>query len=196
MSSQIVPLGTQFDYNAFKIISPSVTTDASGGTTQVNANSKFNTNLPLDKGMAIYEVDWFMADTTSQQVSNAPNKSSWQYIGQLTEALARTAVASSDPVDVDVLFDEMVLQTVQSSAASIGVINATRLRSFDRHFLPRPWLTVGQQLNLVVSAIPNSDNTLNGPKLSTFCKIWWSLIDLTPGLRTGLAQRIQISGQA
>lgn len=197
MSSQQQPVfGALPDPNVYKLVSPTVLVDASGGTVVVNANTKFNSNLPIDRAAAITEIDWIMSYAKSQQVSNAPNESHWQDVGQLTEALARTAPTLTDPVDIDTIYSEADFQTVQSSAASIAAVNKFRDRVYERHVFRHPWLTVAQQWNLVCSSTPGADNTLNGPKLNVTSRIFFQLITLSADLRSYLATRLQISGQA
>ncbi len=199
MSSQVQPIGT-FP-SVFRIISPSITSDASGGAVQTNANAKFNTNVPLDRYMLITEVDWNVVHAKSANIVNQTTNNqrfSWQIIGQLTEALARTAVAGSDPVYVDDYLDESVVGFNQLTAAAISAVALPKneKQPYWKHVLANPWATAAQQLNLILSNIPNTDNNQNGPSINMFVVIEYQLLPLTPDVRSYLATRVQIAGQA
>lgn len=169
----------------YRLVSPTVTVDATGGAVEVDGNSKFNTNIPLDKGMAITAVNWF--------VTLKANPPSTSYISQMqaqiTEALARTKVALTDPIYVDNYFDEV--SVFQSTAVGDEVYNRTK--ALERHVLRYPWLSVAQQLNLVHTELPIVGN---GLKADCTCIIEYELLSLTADLRSYLATRLQIAGQA
>jgi hypothetical protein len=197
MSSNLVANSGFAGTGPYKIISPTVTPDASGSTVTANANKTFPTNLPLGFGMLIREVDW-VVNIQNQFLVNpaAASITSWQSFNELTEALARTTVAGSDPVDVDIYFDEWRVQTTQATAVGIAVTMLNRQKALERHVLNQPWLSVAQNLNLVCSIFPEADNGSNGPKLQVFARIFFDIVQLTSAQQAYLAQRIQIGGQA
>src|SRR5713101_5124509 len=85
----------------YRLIMPAVVTDATAGTVQVNGNTKFNTNIPLDQYMIVNRIMWFITFTKLPAVGANEFLSSWTIFPQLTEALARTVAAASDPLFVD-----------------------------------------------------------------------------------------------
>lgn len=193
MSSQVQPVGTL--PNVYRLVSPTVVADATGGTTRVDANSKFNTNIPLDRYMLITEVDWFWGTVTQEAFGTTGTRNVWQRQGQLTEALARTAVQLTDPVYVDEDLWELFQQTIQSTAASITAFGIYGTWLHTRHVLANPWATAAQQLNLINSQVPQAV-TVNGPKYNLNVVIEYQLLPLTADIRAYLAQRVQIAGQA
>lgn len=197
MSSQVQPIST-FP-NVYRLISPVVTVDASGGSTEVDANSKFNTNIPLDYYMLVTEVDWIVNELIH------PNLGTASVLGisiasfyQLTEALARTIPATTDPVYVDQ--EAHILEVEVTNASSVGflqlVTNPARASSFRKHVLANPWATAAQQLNLVANQKNLGSTTITLGKYTVACVIEYQLLKQTPEIRSYLAQRIQIAGQA
>lgn len=194
MSSQVQAIGT-FP-SAYRLISPTVTVDASGGAVTVNGNSKFATNLPIDRYALITQVTWYVAIRKSQ-VFNAVNVDNiWQYQGQLTEALARTVVALNDPVPVDTFFDEDGYNTFTATAVGVPVLPRNRPKAQWIHVLANPWATAAQQLNLVQTIAPATAAVSAGPKIDMTAVIEYALLPLSPDIRSYLATRVQIAGQA
>lgn len=194
MSSNVQAIGTT--PSTYRLISPTVTVDASGGTVEVDGNSKFNTNIPFDYFALITQLTWYVAIRKSQ-VFNAVNVDNiWQYQAQLSEALARTKVALNDPVPVDTYFDEFGDEILVTSAVGEPVIEMNRPKAQWIHVLANPWATAAQQLNLVASIIPATAAVSAGPKIDHTVVIEYNLLRQTPEIRSYLAQRIQIAGQA
>lgn len=180
----------------YRIVSPTVEVDASGGTSLVSANSKFNTNLPLGFGMLITDIEWIVALQEGITPTLSTGNDIWQIIYQLTESLARTAVAQNDPIDVSIYFDELWQQAIQSTAVGVSTSLINRAKALERQHLNRPWLSVAQQLNLVGSTVPVEQTSQNGPESQAFVRIYFDIVTLTSQQQAYLAQRIQISGQA
>lgn len=180
----------------YRITSPTIDIDATAGLTEVDANVKFATNLPLGFGMLITDIDWVVPVQTFMTAAGATGQNIWQILGQLTEALSRTIVAQSDNIDVDIYFDEMANVVNQQSAIGEVFYFINRQKALERHHLGRPWLSVAQNLNLVGSIIPTEQATQNGPEAQIFCRIYFDIITLTAAQQAYLAQRIQIAGQA
>ncbi len=163
----------------------------------VNANSKFNTNLPLDRAMLVNKLWWNLTQTKFPAWAATSDLGEfWQVNAQLTEALARTATAATDPVFVDQMVWEYQHKVVQSSA--VGIIESaspTIMNQYTEKALFNPWLTAAQQLNLVVS-VNQIGTAVNGPNVSVLAIVEYQLIALTAELRNYLATRVQIAGQA
>lgn len=179
----------------YRITSPTVEADATAGAVQVNANSKFSTNLPVGLAMLVTDIEWICTQVDAPNVPTGAGQWNWQYIGQLTEALARTVVAQSDPVDIDIYLDEVCYQDQAVTGAGEIFFATNRQKALERHHLWRPWLSVGQQLNLILSVVPG-ETTTNGPEVTMFTRIYFDLVAVTGAQQAYLAQRIQISGQA
>lgn len=195
--SSIIGLNAGFaGTGPYRITSPTVEVDATGGTVEVDNNSKFSTNLPVGMGMLITDVEWVVAMIDSVGAPTASAGNIWQVLAQLTEALARKVVAQSDPVDVDIYFDEIEKQERQDTAVGDAAYILNRQKALERHHLWRPWLSVGQQLNLICSVIPTENTTQPGGEWAVFTRIYFDLVALTAAQQAYLAQRIQISGQA
>lgn len=177
----------------YRITSPNVEVDASGGTTSVVNNQNFATNLPVGMGMLITDIEWIVA---YQQLPTAPNGSQtniWFTIGQITEALQRTTPTTADNLDIAVFFEQIGIIGEQATAASIA---QTLYRSnMERQHLSPPWLTVAQNLNLVVQAAATEQNVQDGQEVAIQCRIYFQLLALTAAQNQYLAQRIQISSQ-
>lgn len=179
----------------YRIVSPTVEVDATGGNTEVDANKTFNTNLPLGFGMNVTDIEWIYAMIDTPGPPAATASSMWQIIAQLTESLARTKVAQTDPIDVDIYFDEVGLQERQDTAVGDAAWVWNRSKALERHHLSRSWLTVAQQLNLIASVIPG-ETVNSGPEVQVFTRIYFDIVQLTAAQQAYLSQRIQISGQA
>lgn len=190
MSSQVSPIfGTSLQTSLFYRVIATVSADASGGTVQVNSNLKFPTNLPLDKAMQIIRIVYFNQWVKLPATLANPSTANWAVFVQLTEALARTAVAGTDPVFVDDLFFTI-------EAGSFTTSGGTPANPIPSQFERYPfWLTAAQQLNLIVSVQPNTVAT-NGPSVTVSAVIEYQLVSLTDQLRNYLATRVQIAGQA
>ena len=190
MSSQTQPIiGANFqNVQVFRLVGPTVTVDASGGLVTVNSNAKFNTNLPLDRYALITKITYFVT-WTKLPVSEPDNLASWNLFAQLTEALARTSPVATDPVYVD----EWTLH-IRKSFVTSGAEILTFPGTLDR-VLYNPWATAAQQLNFVVAAQPNNSGA-NGPNAAVSPVLEYQLLPLTTDIRTYLATRVQIAGQA
>lgn len=197
MSSNIQPVSGAFtDPDVFTLITPVLNLDASGGVIQVNANANFLTNLPLGKALAVTEIDWNYDFKKSPTTQATQTISSWRSLVQITESLSRTTPAA-DPLNVD--YDQLwwYQKTLAATAASIS--QACLLQdTVTRRVLRHPWLTVAMNLNIVGALYPETDNSAgdNGPQESAWAKLYFKLIDITPGVQQYLATRIQISSQA
>lgn len=175
--------------NYFRLVSPVATVDAhAAGVAITSANKTFNTNIPLNYYALITDIEWRVSAKAQSGVFG-PNAGLTQILGQLTEALARTAVAGSDSVFVDTYEDELNL--LQATAASIAWAYRPKAQFF--HTLATPWATVAQQLNLI-----QSQNTLvgNGIVCDMQVIVGYSLNPVTPSISSYLSQRVQIAGQA
>lgn len=194
MSSQVQPIGT-FP-SAFRLVSPVVAIDASGGAVEVDGNAKFNTNLPLDRYALITKVWWVMSNlklprfdslATAQQVT-------WGAFAQLTEALARTAPVTTDPVFVDQFaYQWSAIKDFTTSGEAFVTDNRIQ---FFQQVLANPWATAAQTLNLVCSAKILGGNNTNGPSITIAAIIEYQSLSLTPAIQAYLATRVQIAGQA
>lgn len=162
----------------------------------VNANTKFATNLPLGFGMLITDIEWVVAMLEPVNPPAGAGISTWQVLYQLTEALARLAVAQSDNIDVAVYFDELVTQVVEKTAVGEEVIWWNRMKALERQHLGRPWLSIAQNLNLIGTVTPGETANTNGPEMSAFCRLYFDIVPLTVQQQAYLSQRIQIGGQA
>ncbi len=198
MSSISPLLGGFAGTGPYRLTTPTIDIDASGGLTEVDANTKFATNLPVGMAMLITDVEWVvpMQNAPGQPSVAAQNTSIWQVLGQLTEALARTSVAQNDAVDIDIYFDELGYQT--SFATGVGLIEIpfNRQKALERHALRFGYLSIAQNLNLVGSIVPSETVTQNGPEMGIFCRIYYNLLAVNQAQQAYLAQRIQIAGQA
>lgn len=196
MSSAQIPVGGAFtDPTIYTMITPVVTADATGGVVEADSNSKFNTNIPLSKAMMVTELDWnYNYPTYETFVINAITH--WNWVAQITESLSRTKTAS-DPLNIDYDYHERFINLPQATAVGFGSITFSS-EVLSRRVLRHPWLTVAQQLNLVVSVYPQTDNGggSKGPKVGAWAKIYFQLVDLNDALRLYLATRIQIASQA
>lgn len=194
--SSIVGLNAGFaGTGPYRIVSPTLEVDATGGTVEVDGNTKFNTNLPLGMGMLVTDIEWIVPMIEAIGPPTATANNGWQILFQLTEALARTKVAQNDPVDLDIYFDELWLNERQDTAVGDAINLWNRQKALERHHLNRPWLTVAQQLNLVGSIVPTESSSQPGGEWNCFTRIYFDLIALTREQQAYLAQRIQISGQ-
>lgn len=191
MSSQVTPIigGGLPNAQIYRLISPAVIADASGGQVQVNANSKFATNLPIDRYALITRILYFLT-WTKLPVSETDNTSGgWNVFVQISEALARTVPSTTDPVYVD----EWTF-FVRKALSTSGAFLATYPGTIDRPLF-NPWASVAQNLNLIVAVQPNNVGA-NGPNVSVACSIEYQLLSLMQDIRTYLATRLQIAGQA
>jgi hypothetical protein len=196
MSSQVQPVGTV--PITYRVIAPAQTIDATGGTTEVDANAKFNTNLPLDRYMLITQTDVYVTVLTGPVFGAGSGSHSSHVEWQLTEALARTApVFSTDPVYVDEGLERILVDVIQATAVGEEVAESFLSLQPYRHVLSNPWATAAQQLNFIARWKPWQVGSLSaGPKLSVAMVIEYSLLSLTPSVQSYLATRIQIAGQA
>src|SRR5713101_2805403 len=113
MSSQVQPIGTL--PSAYRLITPALTVDASGGTVEVDGNTKFNTNIPLDRYMLITVVNWYLTTLALPQIGTGAYNAVWHQEFQLSEALARTVVTFADPVYVGDGLVECAAENTQST---------------------------------------------------------------------------------
>src|SRR5712691_649753 len=136
--------------NAFRLVGPAVTVDASGGAVQVNANTKFNTNLPLTQYMLITKIVYFLTWTKLPAVTAGSNIGSWNVYAQLTEALARTI-----PTALDGLFvDQWTLFVKEEAFLTSGISLPIFFPGTIDRPLYNPWATAALQLNMVVALQP------------------------------------------
>lgn len=165
---------------------------------EVDANIKFATNLPLGFGMNITDVEWVVPMVAKPFIPVAAGTvtNDWQIVAQLTEALARTSVAQTDNIDIDIYFDEFGIANVNTTAVAQQPYLFNRVKALERHKLQRPWLSVAQNLNLILSVIPTESVNTNGPEVQVYCRIFFDIVTLTAAQQAYLSQRIQISGQA
>lgn len=197
MSSQVTQIGLQNVTGPFRIITSTVTADATGGIVQANASAKFGTGVPLDKVMMINQITWHAFIKANALFAAGTKEASWQILGQLTEALARTSVAQTDPTFIDNYADEIDAVKQEISAVGEVVVVYNRQKAQWIHVFANPWLTVAQNLVLIQSIVPGSVSAAcTGPKVDMFLVIEYFLADLDSNLRALLANRIQISGQA
>jgi hypothetical protein len=198
MSSATIPIGGAIGLGIYRLVSPAVIADASGGVVEVDANSKFNTNIPLDRYMLIRQVDWYLTITKLPAFLAGAALMVWHHEWQLTEALARTATTFTDAVYVDEGLVEEVVKSAQATAASEQVNQNDRRVYPIRRVLFTPWATAAQQLNIVYSSKPfQAVGTFTaGPKASLSAVIEYELLPLTMDIRNYLATRVQIGGQA
>ncbi len=194
MSSQQQPIaGVSFQSSAiFRLVTPTITMDASGGAVQVNANAKFNTNVPLDRFMLITAIKYYLTWTKhSAGIGAVTNVGSWTIGAQITEALGRTIAAFTDPVYVD----SWLINEPTPLGLTSGAWGATFYPSTLDRILYNPWATAAQQLNVVGIVAPNNVGA-NGPNITIGPVIEYQLLPLTTDLRNYLATRVQIAGQA
>jgi hypothetical protein len=186
--------GVGYDPIVYTMITPVVTVDATGGHVEVDANQKFMTNIPIDRGIAITEVDWNYATNTMETFDKGAI-SHWNQVTQITESLARTKIAT-DPLNIDYDNWERFTRILEVTAVGECVISYTP-KVIERRVLRHPWLTIAQQLNIVSSIFPALDqsSTVAGPKMQVWAKLYFQMLNLTPDLRSYLATRIQISSQ-
>lgn len=197
MSSQVQPASGYIpSYNVFRLISPQVTIDKSGATTNGDANALFNTNLPLGKAMAVTAVDWFVTFTignTGPVPGHATGQLTLNLIAQLTEALARLTPALNDPTYISDYFDEIDMSQDQNTPGSVmAAFNRPKAHWQDR---PRyPWLSVAQQFNIIGHI--GGDGVQAAGKVNFQAIISYELLDVTPQVSAYLSSRLQITGQA
>lgn len=146
--------------------------------------------------MAITEVDWIVSTQDPMTALAGSQSSVMAIVGQLTEALSRTTPSLSDPVDVDTYFDELYIQELEKSSVGEAIFFFNRLKAYERHVFRHPWLSVAQQMNLVCSVGPGENAVQDLAEMQFTCRIFFQLIDLSASLRSYLATRLQISGQA
>lgn len=197
MSSAVTAIGLQNVVGPFRIITSTVTADATGGIVQANASAKFATNVPLDKVMVINQITWHSFIKANPLLAAGTKEASWQILGQLTEALARTSVAQTDPTFVDNYADEIDVVKQEITAVGEVVYMWNRQKAQWIHVFANPWISVAQNFVLIQSIVPGSVSAATtGPKCDMFLVLEYFLADLDANLRSLLANRIQISGQA
>jgi len=178
-------------FATLRLVGPAVVADASGGQIQVNANTKFATNVPLDRFMLITKILYFLTWTKLPALGANANVGDWTIASQMTEALARTLFTASDGLFVD----EWTLSIKEAQLTTSGSANPVILPGAIDRVLYNPWATQAQNLNSIVSVQPNNVN-VNGPNVSVASVLEFQLLPITTDIRTYLATRVQIAGQA
>src|SRR5229473_658456 len=192
MSQVLVGSNVFGSARVYRLVGPAITVDASGGVIQVNANTKFNTNLPLDRYMLITQIKYFITWTkmpASPAVGGA-NIGSWNIFAQLTEALARTVPTTTDPVFVDEW--TLFVKPGQESTAVGAIQHQIAFPGSIDRILYNPWSTAAQQLNQIVSLQPNNNEGTGGPSVSVAPVLEYQLLPLTADILSYLATRVQI----
>lgn len=175
----------------YRLVGPAVVVDASAGQVQVNANTKFNTNIPIDRFMLVTRILYFLTWTKLPAIGANANVGSWNVFAQLTEALARTVPTATDPLFVD----QWTTFVKEAQLSTSGAAPPVFFPGLIDRVLYNPWATAAQQLNMIAALQPNNVN-VNGPNVSVAPVIEFQLLPLTADLKLFLATRVQITGQA
>lgn len=171
----------------YRLITPTVTVDATGGNTEVDGNKTFVTNLPLNYYMDILRVNWFATVKSNTNIDGSAAIIS-QIQAQICESTSRTKVNLLDPNYISEFFDEV--QVLKQTAAAISTLN--RNKAYWSHDLGAShWATIATTLNLVHTELPIVGN---GLKVDMTAIIEYVLTPLTSSIQQYLATRIQIAG--
>jgi len=171
----------------YRLVTPTVTADATGAATEVDANKTFVTNLPLNYYLSIQRIRWFATIKATTNFLQAAN-SIQQIQAQIVESQNRTKVNLVDPNYISNYFDEVA--TGDATAVAYQTLNRAKAYWID-DITDNPWATVATTLNLVHTELPIAGN---GLKVDITAILEYSLLPTTPQIQQYLSSRIQITG--